>query len=369
MAEQLAAHATVLYVEPPRSPLTRLRRHGHVGHADAPERGWTPRITSASATLLRMTPLAPPGKERPGIHLLTEVAQRWWIAAAIRTIGLPVHSIIAGTLDPVLGRLRAPRSVLYATDDYVAGAALMGVPTKRLRQREARAAADADLVIACSQVLADHWAGRGQQVHVVPNGVDAALFGRTPLAAPASDVGLPRPVAGVMGRLSKRIDVGLLEAVHAKGWSLLLVGSRPGHADDPRLERFLTLPRVRWVGPRAFEELPRYLRHVDVGLVPYADTAFNRASFPLKTLEYLAAGLPVVATALPAIESLGSPYVSTVRTAEDFADAVEQHRPRGDGPDPLAAARMAFAARHSWHARGTAVAELLGLHPAGQPPT
>jgi len=53
---------------------------------------------------------------------------------------------------------------------------------------------------------------------------------------------------------------------------------------------------VRWVGPQPYGALPGYLRLMDVGVVPYRDSAFNRGSFPLKTLEYLAAGRGVVAT-------------------------------------------------------------------------
>ncbi len=79
---------------------------------------------------------------------------------------------------------------------------------------------------------------------------------------------------------------------------------------------------MAWVGRRAFEELPAYLRLMNVGLTPYTDTPFNRASFPLKTLEYLAAGLPVVSTDLPATRWLNTDLVRIADSQSDFVSAV-----------------------------------------------
>ena len=67
--------------------------------------------------------------------------------------------------------------------------------------------------------------------------------------------------------------------------------------------------------PRQFQELPSYLRVIDVGLTPYSQSDFNRASFPLKTLEYLAAGRPVVASDLPANRWLDTSHVSIAADA------------------------------------------------------
>ena len=76
---------------------------------------------------------------------------------------------------------------------------------------------------------------------------------------------------------------------------MLFVGPRHFTFEMERIERLLEQPNVQWVGPKPFESLPTYLRAIDVGVTPYTDTAFNRGSFPLKTLEYLAAGRGVVA--------------------------------------------------------------------------
>lgn len=105
-----------------------------------------------------------------------------------------------------------------------------------------------------------------------------------------------------------------------------------------------------WVGRKPFEVIPSYLRLIDVGIVPYGNSPFNRGSFPMKTLEYLAAGRPVVATDLPSIRWLDTSLVTMAGGAAEFADAVDRSLAETRSP-ALVAERMAFAARHDWAGR------------------
>ena len=57
-------------------------------------------------------------------------------------------------------------------------------------------------------------------------------------------------------------------------------------------------------------------------MTPYAESPFNRASFPLKTLEYLAAGLGVVSTDMPSARWLNTSLISLQSEPHDFALAV-----------------------------------------------
>ena len=97
---------------------------------------------------------------------------------------------------------------------------------------------------------------------------------------------------------------------------------------------------------------------IDVGLVPYGDTEFNKYSFPMKTLEYLAAGRPVVATSLPAIRSLDTDLVTLADTPSAFAASVAEDAPLARVPE-LVARRRGFAGEHSWGERAARLSELL----------
>jgi teichuronic acid biosynthesis glycosyltransferase TuaH len=362
IAERLAVHAPVLYMDPPISYLTPRR---------SPELASSlkePRLRPIAPNLARLTPLVLPGMSRPGINMVTDALTRRALHRSVAALGGSVRAVVVAAFARRFGVCGERLKVLYGTDDFVAGAELMGVPTGRLRRVESRLLREADVIVACSPALADKWAGMGWQPRFIPNGVDDRTFAATDQAPLPDDVDLPRPIAGFIGHLSERIDIALLEAIADRGHSLLLVGPRQLTFDLHRVERLLARPNVRWVGARPFASLPSYLRVIDVGLVPYTTSAFNRRSFPLKTLEYLAAGRPVVATDLPAVRWLQTDLVRVATGAAAFADAVQSEltAPR---PPELVLRRAAFAASHSWSRRAVELAAVLGISSgeAGRP--
>ncbi|MGN8244861.1 glycosyltransferase [Cellulomonas soli] len=354
LAVALSAYVPVLFVDPPVSYLTPLRKpHLRAG-------GLRPRVAQARPGLTRVTPLAPPGVSRPGLRVAAAAATRHAIRDAVRRTGGDVHALVAASLDDVLGACPDALRVLWGTDDWVAGADLMGLSADYLRRREDAQLAAADLVVTVTGHLADLWRDRCAQVAVVPNGCDPAHFAHVDEATPAADVHLPGPVAGFVGHLSDRIDVSVLEAVADTGVSLLLVGPvQPGFATD-RLARLLARENVQATGRRPFEDLPGYLRVIDVGLTPYADTAFNRSSFPLKTLEYLAAGRAVVTTGLPAARELPADLVTLADGPAQMAAATVAALAAQADP-ALADRRRAYAHGQSWDARARAFLDVLGL--------
>jgi teichuronic acid biosynthesis glycosyltransferase TuaH len=354
LALQLAKRIPVLWVDPPISWLTPLRSAA----ARASIRG--PRLGAEAPGLVRLTPVTIPGHSRPVLRSIARAQLRRAVRGVIRRRGLRVRASIVASLDDLLGTVPAGRTLFYGTDDFVAGAELMGVSRDWLKAREERQLRQADVVVAVSPVLKQTWSQLRPDAVVVPNGCDAAHFAGTDEAPLPDDVALPGPVAGFVGHLSDRIELACLEAVARRGISLLLVGPRQPTFELARMDALLSQPNVQWVGPKAFGELPSYLRLMDVGLTPYADSAFNRASYPLKTLEYLAAGRPVVATDLPAMRLLETDGVTLATAPEDFADAVAK-RLADPGSELDAADRRAFGVANSWARRADVIAGLLGL--------
>jgi glycosyltransferase involved in cell wall biosynthesis len=54
--------------------------------------------------------------------------------------------------------------------------------------------------------------------------------------------------------------------------------------------------------PISVEDVPAWIHHCDVCAVPYRLNAFTRSSDPLKAIEYLAMGAPVLSTKIPSLE-------------------------------------------------------------------
>ena len=356
----LARHTRVLWVDPPVSPLTPGRFTGG-------RRTVRPRLSRVDDRVERLTPLVLPGHTRPGVRATTWPLVRAQVRLGLRRLGARPRAVVASHLDDVLGGWGpGVRTVLFGTDDFVAGAELMGQPADRLRAEERRAVGRADVLVTITPELAARWAAMrpGVEPAVVPNGCDPdAYAGLDALPRPAG-FDLPAPVVGLVGQLSDRIDLDVLEAVADAGLSLLLVGPHDGRWEAARLAALTARPGVHATGLVPAADLPRWLATIDVGLTPYRDTAFNRASFPLKTLEYLAAGRPVVSTDLPATRRLlagaGDGVLTVATGPAGVVDALR--RVAAGGRDPGLAARCrALADRHSWTRRAETFSAAVGL--------
>lgn len=361
-AEQLTRYADVLWVDPPISPVTPARYRPGVG------RGVRPRLGVTPEGITRLTPVALPGLSRPGIRATTWPLVRAQIRWALRRLKRSPHAVVSFSFDDVLGRWDpSVRTVLYGTDDWVAGGELMGLDPGWLLGEERRALRQAQHVFAVTPELVRRWTGLGAPAQFLPNGVHVDAYSAVDSAdVPAAVSGLDGPVAGLVGRITARIDISLLEAVADTGMSLLMVGPRDPAWEPERWSALVARPRVVHVDEVPFTELPGYYRKIDVGLTPYLDSSFNRASFPLKTLEYLAAGRPVVSTDLPASRWLAAEAAGLVTIAApgEFAAAVVQAA-SVERTAAAVASRQRFAAEHSWRRRSDAFAEAIGLSERG----
>jgi teichuronic acid biosynthesis glycosyltransferase TuaH len=354
VALHLAERRPVLWVDPQISCLSPLRDRRALKALREP------RLRRVAPNIMRLTPVTVPGVTRPVLRDLAARQARRAVARAVRELGGRVHTTLVASLNDMLDAVPADRRVFYGTDDFVAGAKLMGTDARWLEASTRRQLERADVVIAISPELRETWSVQRSDIAVIPNGCDAAAFAAADEAPLPADVTLPGPIAGFVGHMSERIDLEMLEAVADSGVSLLLVGPRQPTFEIAKMDALFARPNVQWVGAKPFAELPSYLRVIDVGLTPYRSSAFNRASVPLKTLEYLAAGRPVVASDLPAHRRLDADHVTLAATPAEFAARVAERLAAPARPED-AAARRALGAEHSWAARAADIARLVGL--------
>ena len=344
LATRMTASHDVLWVDPPMSWLAR--------------RNASRQLEQVAPHVHRLRVVGPPGVTRVGSRSLAQQHLHREVARAATALRGDVAGVVLANPYGSFGSIPG-RRLLFVTDDWVAGAELMGLSRRRISTLERRNVREAHVVAAVSANLAGTLRERqGREVAVVPNGCDPAIGAAAATAVPF-EVALPAPVVGLLGQLNERLDVDLLDAVADRGVSILVVGPRAERepSTSARLDAFLTRDNVQWVGWQRPEDLPTFLAAMKVGLTPYADTAFNRASSPLKTFDYLAAGLQVVATALPAVSPQEAGLIAVETVPERYADRVVELAARADDPSQVQA-RLAVAARHSWQSRAD---DLLGL--------
>jgi len=337
----LARQGRVLWIDPPVSVL-RWRSGATNTVVSRPVDGVT-----------RIRTFGPPALTRPIVRGIS----RWLVAGQIRRalhrLCVTPELVVLDSSNRRFPTKLAGLRVLYVTDDWVGGAGLMGLSPTDTERVLRRNADEADLVLAISPALADVVAAKttAQRVAVLPNGADPVE--RLPAPAPAGSPAI------LIGTLNERLDIGILEGLALSGFPLVIVGPRADR--DPefagRLDAVLAAPSVDWLGARPYEDLAGLMATASVGVTPYADSSFNRSSFPLKTLEYLGAGLPVVSTDIPATRWLGAEHIYIADSTGDFVARVRERIAEGRTNDDDRS-RHAFALAHSWDARAVLLREL-----------
>jgi glycosyltransferase involved in cell wall biosynthesis len=257
----------------------------------------------------------------------------------------PAAALTAGTLGE-------RRLIYYCVDEYTA---FNGVAAESLIEMERALLDRADLVIVSSEHLYRSKSRHNPQTHLIRHGVDFDHFRKAHddprTQVPAEIATLPRPIIGYFGLIAEEwVDLELLVRVAKRfaGGSLVLLGKTT--MDIAPLQ---ALPNVYLLGRKPYESLPAYAKGFDVALIPFPLNEATLNSNPLKAREYLAAGLPVVSTAVPEVEVLGR-----CRIGRDHVEFLEQIEAALGDPGPRSW-RSDSVRGESWAARLADVCELL----------
>jgi glycosyltransferase involved in cell wall biosynthesis len=317
-----------------------------------------------------LDPIAIPFYGNAVAHAANGLLVSWHVRAAARRLGMrdPIHYTFLPASAWVAGKVGESLVVYHAADEY---AAFGGADRQAVGRLERTLLKKADLYIACSEPLLYAKMTEARRSLLLRHGVDHAHFARaldggTPV--PSSACALPRPVAGFFGLLAEWIDYAALAAVAdgLNGGTLVLAGGTrfPGGETSPPAQAFARLcarPNVRWLGRLPYADLPGLCRTLDAALLPFAIDELTVHANPLKLREYLAAGLPVVATPIPEAAALAAELpagaVTLASTPAEFAAATVARATAADaGPR---AERSRAMAGDSWDARVTELASAL----------
>jgi uncharacterized SAM-binding protein YcdF (DUF218 family)/glycosyltransferase involved in cell wall biosynthesis len=256
----------------------------------------------------------------------------------------------------LLRELEPQLTIYYCIDDLASSS----LAARRIVPSEQRLFKEADLVFVTSEALRKRAAQFSSRVHLFPFGVsfdrfDQVRAGQEP--PPADLARLRRPIVGYVGGLHQWMDQELLAAVASRlpDASFALIG--PHQTDVSALER---CSNITLFGQRPHADLPGYVKHFDVGIVPYRLTDYTANVYPTKLNEYLVMGIPVVATDLPEIRRFNADHgdiVSVAADADAFASAVRAAFDKA--PASEIARRVAVAHANSWQSRLTAMKRLI----------
>lgn len=304
-----------------------------------------------------LTPVLPPGLTPAGRIR----AQRRLLAPVLA----PAEHALAWCYTPMaveIADLSRFGALVYDCMDELRN--FKGAP-ERLAACEEALFREADVVFAGGRSLFEAKRRQHPRVRLFPSSVDAAHFRRARDPAtvePADQAQLPRPRIGYSGVIDERMDLELLAGAARlrPHWSFVMLGP-VAKIEEQALPR---AANIHWLGMKDYADLPRYFSGWDAGFINFALNEATRFISPTKTPEYLAAGLPVVATPVADVVAdfgaLG--LVQIVANAEEAVAALERfwREPRA----PWLSRVDAFLGAHSWARTWSAMrAELAQIAP------
>ena len=308
-------------------------------------------LSEPERNIFVLNPIAVPVYGRPRIRDFNRRLLRFQVKRAMRQLGFqrPINFVFNPAAAVVAGALGEEQILYYCVDEYTE---FSGVSSTSLAELEQQLLRQSDLVIVSADRLYRSKVKTNPRTVLIRHGVDFDHFRKAlepETIVPEEIRDLPRPVIGFFGLIADWVDLELMAAVAKRypNGSMVLLGKST--TDTSVLEQ---VPNVHLLGRKPYASLPAYCKGFDVALMPFRINELTLNANPLKVREYLAAGLPVVSTAIPEVEVLG-----LCRIGHDEASFIREVELALQDPGP-SVARSELIRSESWGAR---VDELRGF--------
>ncbi|MCE5231523.1 glycosyltransferase [bacterium] len=223
---------------------------------------------------------------------------------------------------------------------------------RTIAEEESELLSRADWVFAGTGALYDAKRPQAEgKIECILSGVDVELFAKFVVPPSGGDPEFERfrkhfkHVAGYAGMIDLRIDQELILAASKAlpEWGFVLIG--PVREAVSALQ---TLPNVLFTGAKPYDALPAYYHQFDAALLPFIENPLTRHINPTKMLEYAAAGVPIVARALPDVMRFYSDGAWLYTTADEFIAGLREIE-TGKTAEKIAASKTWIADR-TWSA-------------------
>jgi len=183
--------------------------------------------------------------------------------------------------------------VYYCGDDF---SGLAGVDHKLVTKKEKALVTRSEYIFTASEKLNKKFPS--SKTITIPHGVNYQLFSQQSTSLP-NDQPNEKPIAGFYGSISSWLDQPLIVQTAKKlpNWNFVFIGNIECDVSEMR-----ACSNIFFLGIKEHEQLPQYIQHWNVAILPFKDNKQIQMCNPLKLREYLASGTPIVATNFNALD-------------------------------------------------------------------
>jgi len=232
---------------------------------------------------------------------------------------IPIGWFYSASFSPLLEKINF-ETVIYDCMDELS--LFKGAPEHLINQ-EKYLMAHADIVFTGGKSLYESKEKLHSNVYCFPSSVDQEHFAQALNGISiASDIAhLQNPIVGYYGVIDERIDLDLLHNCAKKlpNVSFVMIGplAKIEEGDLPKENN------IHYPGMKSYNELPSYLKAFDIAMMPFALNDATKYISPTKTLEYMAAGKPIISTKITDVVRDYSDSVALIENDDEFCHAIQ----------------------------------------------
>lgn len=251
--------------------------------------------------------------------LILSVLEKWLKIADFTNPILWIFLPTPLSLD-IIESLSSKLTIYYCIDNF----RVSSVAAQKIMRSEIALLKRAELVFVTSKGLYDYCRQYNNEVHIFPFAVNFRQFEQVKAGGyiPEELKGIKRPIIGYIGGVHKWIDLKLIKEIAQRypDYSFVFVG--PIQTDIASL---MKLKNLYFLGKKEHKEVPYFIKHFDLGIIPYLISDYTNNVYPTKLNEYLAMGKPVVSTNLPEILNFNKTNDNLVmvgKTSDEFYECI-----------------------------------------------
>lgn len=207
----------------------------------------------------------------------------------------------------------------YTVSSDAKDQAVMDIEAELLRQ--------VDIVFCTAKSLVEDKSRVNGNCFFLENAADYEHFSQAldpALPIPDDIAAIPGPILGLIATTPQRLDFELLGQVaktRPQSQIVLL-----GYLDSAQIDKLAMLDNVHYLGWRDFDKIPGYIKAFDVCLIPFKVNPQTNTMNPYKLHEYVAAGKPLVSTALSEVKDYAKRYPGVIycaNTPDEYITLIE----------------------------------------------
>lgn len=281
--------------------------------------------------------------------LLNRLIQNW--SRSIRLSTPVIWTFLPSPLTlELIDKLPYKSLIYYCIDSFEKSSRA----ASRIKNYENNLIKKADLVFVTSERLKERCQPFNEKIYKFPFTVDYEKFSKylenKSDSVPPEFSDIKGPVIGYVGGLHRWLDLELIvkAATACPDINFVFVGP-----EQESMDRLKKLPNIHLFGAKNHEQLPAYLEHFDVGWIPYRITDYTQSVYPTKLNEYLAIGLPVLATGILEIGLFRKEYPGIVEiiAADDNLERNLRDAVKSRYNQDMIEQRRTIAMDNSWSGR------------------